>query len=425
MPPLVVEALDLPPDPLGLARRLADRPGLCLLWSADGSGPSFVASDPVERGAGLDPEPALAIGGNDDPRARAPRWIGVLPYEYRRSLERDGRTRRPDPRESPHVVEPAWLRFAAVARVDRDGVRAVGESRDAVRELAARFRAGPAASAAALDVALEPPEDDAEHARRIRVALEHIRAGDLYQVNLARRSCLRVAGHPLDVLAALSRRAPAPYAALIRLGDVDVASTSPELFLALRAGRQLLTAPIKGTRPRGATPAEDARLAVELDEDPKERAELAMILDVERNDLGRVAVTGSVQLVEAPRVVTHATIHHRVATLEARLRAGVGRAALLEAMLPSGSVTGAPKIRAMELIAGLEPVRRGLYTGAFGFVGHDGGLELGMAIRTLTLRDGRAHYHAGGGIVADSDPGREVEETHWKALQLAALLGDG
>ena len=145
-----------------------------------------------------------------------------------------------------------------------------------------------------------------------------------------------------------------------------------------------------------------------------------MVLDVERNDLARLARPGTVQLAVPPHVEAHGTVLHRVATLQAELRAELTRREILERMLPSGSVTGAPKVRAMDLIAELEAERRGLYTGAFGYLAHDGSLELGMAIRTLTVREGEGHYFAGGGIVADSDPEREVQETLWKA---EALLG--
>jgi anthranilate/para-aminobenzoate synthase component I len=157
-----------------------------------------------------------------------------------------------------------------------------------------------------------------------------------------------------------------------------------------------------------------------LEASEKERAELTMVLDVERNDLGRIAAPGSVRMVEPPRVTTHPTLHHRSATLEAQLLPGTTLSRVLEALLPSGSVTGAPKRRAMEVISCLEPHRRGLYTGAFGMVAHDGGVTLAMAIRTLTVRNETGHYFSGGGIVADSDPDAEVLETDWKALQLFA-----
>ena len=147
-----------------------------------------------------------------------------------------------------------------------------------------------------------------------------------------------------------------------------------------------------------------------------------MVVDVERNDLGRIARTGSVRVLGPPRVETFGSVHHRIARVTARLAPDVSRRELLEAMLPSGSVTGAPKIRAMEVIAELESARRGLYTGAVGALGHDGTLNLAMAIRTLTRRGEDAHYFAGGGIVADSVPAKEVTETRWKALQLERLL---
>ena len=162
----------------------------------------------------------------------------------------------------------------------------------------------------------------------------------------------------------------------------------------------------------------DRAHAAELDADPKERAELTMIVDVERNDLGRIAVAGSVRVTTSPHVVTQRTVHHRVASIVAHARPDASRDDVLRAMLPSGSVTGAPKVRAMEVIATLEPHRRGLYTGAIGYIAHDGGLTWSMAIRTAVLHDGEGEYWTGGGIVSDSDPERELEETRWKALQL-------
>jgi anthranilate/para-aminobenzoate synthase component I len=185
----------------------------------------------------------------------------------------------------------------------------------------------------------------------------------------------------------------------------------------------LFTAPIKGTRPRGKDAFEDRALVQELDQDPKERAELTMIIDVERHDLGRVSQVGSVRVLAGPEIVTHRTVHHRLALLAGRARADASREEVLASMLPSGSVTGAPKVRAMEVIARLEASRRGLYTGGIGFVAHDGGVTLSMAIRTAVLRGSEGEYWTGGGIVADSDPAREVEETRWKAVQLLRAAG--
>jgi anthranilate/para-aminobenzoate synthase component I len=299
-------------------------------------------------------------------------------------------------------------------------VLVAGDDRGAVADLARLLRdAQPHRPSPALLVP-RSEEDPEAHLRRIQRALVLIEKGELYQVNLARKLIFNVSGSALALLGLLGRRARPPHGAAITADGLDIACTSPELFLALDPDRRVWTTPIKGTRPRGSDARDDAERIRALDADPKERAELAMVLDVERNDLGRVAETGSIRLSAPPRVSTHPTIHHRAATLSARLRPEVTRGALLEATLPSGSVTGAPKIRAMEVIAELEAARRGLYTGALGFVSHDGGLRLAMAIRTLTVRDGEGHYFVGGGIVADSDPARELEETRWKALQLTS-----
>jgi anthranilate/para-aminobenzoate synthase component I len=240
-------------------------------------------------------------------------------------------------------------------------------------------------------------------------------------VNLARRFSVVVQGSAIELLSAFERVGKVPHAFSLDYDELKVVAVSPELCLRLEPNGTLSTSPIKGTRPRHADPAEDARLARELDLDPKERAELTMIIDVERNDFGRIAELGSVRLSEPPHIVSLPGVHHRVASVEARVRPELRRAELLRAVLPSGSVTGAPKRRAMQLIRELEPHRRGLYTGAVGYVRHDGGLELKMAIRTLVARAGIGHYFSGGGIVADSVPEREVEETLWKAERLLAL----
>ena len=419
------------PEPFAIARALvaSGRPGVALLHASErdegllGLGRwSFVAAEPDRRSAALDP---LA----DDPGFRAahhalafvPRWIGVIPYEGRRgALERAGWTPR-DARPEPACVAPEWHRYPAVVCVDhQEGlVFAVGSDLPAVERLAAVVRDARAGTEPELSTRVSDHDPPARHAERIAAARELIARGDLYQVNLARR--LRVELHAGDALALyrrLARGAPTPFGCCLHLdGGVAVASTSPELLLAAR-GRALYTAPIKGTRPRGADAELDAALARELSADAKERAELTMIVDVERHDLGRIAETGSVRVAWGPRVVMHRTVHHRAALLAARVKPGVGRAEVLASMVPSGSVTGAPKVRAMEVIASLEPARRGLYTGGIGFVAHDGDVTLSMAIRTAVLRGREGEYWTGGGIVADSDPAREVEETRWKALQL-------
>ncbi|HEY3227008.1 MAG TPA: anthranilate synthase component I family protein [Planctomycetota bacterium] len=188
-------------------------------------------------------------------------------------------------------------------------------------------------------------------------AREYIAAGDIYQVNLSQRFHTRCALDPLDIYTRLRASSPAPYSALLGMGARSVVSSSPELFLH-SDGRRVVTRPIKGTRPRGASPEEDERLRAELMASPKDDAELAMIVDLERNDLGRVCEYGSVRVAAAKELETHPTIHHLVATVEGRLRSGVGPVVLLRATFPGGSVTGAPKIRAMEIIDELEPTRR-------------------------------------------------------------------
>jgi anthranilate/para-aminobenzoate synthase component I len=403
-------------DPFALARALSGRPGVFLAF-AEGEGVAYVGCDPLAASSDLDPEPELGLAAGMDAGA-APRWVGCLPYEACRGLER---ALGPDPRPAPHLSSPLWLRYGAVARVG-DEVHVLGDDARAVSELSARLLRVQPAGKVRLGLAA-PFEPGAAHAARIELALAEIGAGNVYEVNLARRLELEVEGTPWDLLAALGESGLPPHAFALRADGLDVCAVSPELCLRLEPDRRLVTRPIKGTRPRSHEPALDSRLARELDQDPKECAELTMILDVERNDLGRVAAVGSVRLRDRPHVVSLPSVHHRLATLEAELRPEVSRAQLLHAFLPSGSVTGAPKRRAMQLIAELEPHRRGLYTGVVGFVRRDGGLELAMAIRTLTVREGLGHYYTGGGIVADSVPAREVEETLWKAERVLCLLG--
>jgi anthranilate/para-aminobenzoate synthase component I len=412
--------LDAPPDAFAIARALSDAEAL-VVARADGGRTTYVAVEPSAVSRELDPEPELAP--SPCLHGEIPRWFGLLPYEARRGLERSPAL---EPRAEPDLVRPLWRRYASVVKISRE-VEVFAEEPRVARELAARVERGlraPPRELAVPRVSLrERPEPGRAHADRIRRALELIRAGEIYQVNLARRFELSVEGSAFELLSLLAGGALPPHALSADWPELGVAMASPELFLRQEAGPRVWTRPIKGTRPRSLDPAADAELARSLDRDPKERAELAMVIDVERNDLGRLAVPGSVRLSESPAVETHARVHHRAATIEATLRQGVSRRDLLLAMLPSGSVTGAPKVRAMELIAALEPARRGLYTGAAGYLRHDGGLELGMAIRTLTFREGRGAFYAGGGIVADSEPEREVRETLWKAAALIELTG--
>jgi para-aminobenzoate synthetase component 1 len=253
-----------------------------------------------------------------------------------------------------------------------------------------------------------------------------IRRGDLFQANLSQRFTLPLPDahtHALAFDAAFAMRTPSPYAATLCLGDHTVISASPERFLARRGGT-VETRPIKGTRPRDGSPAEDARLAAELQASPKDRAENVMIVDVLRNDLGRVCRAGSVRVPELCVLERFAQVWHLTSTVTGELRDGVDAFALLHACFPGGSITGAPKIRAMELLELLEPVRRHLYTGAIGWVGWNGDADWNVAIRTAVATHEAVHWSAGGGITADSDPNAEYEESLAKAEGVRLALGD-
>ncbi len=253
-------------------------------------------------------------------------------------------------------------------------------------------------------------------------AKRYISAGDIYQVNLSQRFHARLDVPPFEIYRRLRAATPAPYAAFLQFGGRAVISASPEHFMELR-GRNLRTRPIKGTRRRGGDPDEDERLRQELYASPKDDAELAMIVDLERNDLGRVCDYGTVRVTEPKILESHPTVHHLVATVEGRLRRGLGPVDVLRATFPGGSVTGAPKIRAMEIIDELEPTRRAFYTGAIGYIGLDGSMDLSVAIRIILVDGEDCFFQAGGGIVADSDPAAEYEETLVKADALARALG--
>ena len=263
-----------------------------------------------------------------------------------------------------------------------------------------------------------PPE---AFAARVRAAQEYVRSGDIYQVNLARRFEAAFSGNPYRLFEHLMERSPAPGAAFLDTGERQVLSASPELFLQIE-GRRIVTRPIKGTRPRDRDPVRDQQLAYELITDPKEQAELVMITDLERNDLGSVCAYGSVAVTELLRLERHPQVFHLVSTVEGELRPEVDPVAAVAACFPGGSITGAPKRRAMEIIAELEPAPRGLYTGAIGYFAFNGDAAFSIAIRTLVHEEGRLHFHTGSGITADSDPVRECDETEHKARGLRLAL---
>ena len=267
-----------------------------------------------------------------------------------------------------------------------------------------------------------------EFLRMVRRAQEYIAAGDIYQVNLSHRLVAKWVrkGNEADAAFALyetlRRCSPAPWAALLAGAGRRILSSSPELFLEI-AGRHIRTRPIKGTRPRRAEREADDQNARELISSSKEAAELIMITDLERNDLGQVCEYGSVRTSELLKLERFRQVFHLVSTVDGQLRPEVGAVDALRACFPGGSITGAPKKRAMEIIAELEPIPRGLYTGAIGYFGFNGVSRFNIAIRTVVIENDRAHFHVGAGIVADSEPEREWQETLDKAAGILLAAG--
>jgi anthranilate/para-aminobenzoate synthase component I len=271
-------------------------------------------------------------------------------------------------------------------------------------------------------LAFRSATDSESYGRMVRAAQEYIRAGDIYQVCLAHRFSAAFHGDRLGLYQALRHASPSPYASFLHLGDETVLSSSPECFLRID-GRSILTRPIKGTRPRRGDKDEDAAEARELLLSSKETAELVMITDLERNDLGSICEFGSVRTTDLLRLETFAQVHHLVSTVEGTLRSDITHAGAVAACFPGGSVTGAPKKRAIEIIRELEAVPRDLFTGAVGYFGYDGRTQFSIAIRTIVLREGVATFHVGAGITAGSDPVKEWEETLHKAAGILKAAG--
>jgi para-aminobenzoate synthetase component 1 len=255
----------------------------------------------------------------------------------------------------------------------------------------------------------------------VELAQRYIRSGDIYQVNLTQRLSAAWDEGGWSLFRKLADVSPAPFSAFVDCGGFQLASSSPELFLRL-SGSHIETRPIKGTRPRSLDASDDARLAFELQTSAKEQAELVMITDLLRNDLGRVCEFGSVQVPDLLRLEKFAQVQHLVSTVEGRLRTDVTHLAALASCFPGGSITGAPKFRAMEIIDELEPVSRGPYCGALGYLGFNRESQLSIIIRTAICKDNVAHFPVGAGIVADSDPAAEYTETLDKARGFLAAL---
>lgn len=345
---------------------------------------------------------------------------GALGYDLGRALERLPRLARED-QPLPDIVLGAYAR--ALVYDHRSG-----RARELVDDGLARL---PALASWPRELeALTPPPaalpprtfSRAAYLEAVGAVRAAIARGDVYQVNLSQRFAAPWTRGPAALYERLRAASPAPCAALLHFGPHALVSSSPEEFLRVD-GARVATRPIKGTRPRGADPASDDALARELDASDKDRAELTMIVDLMRNDLGRIAEPGSVR-VTVPRVLeAHPTVWQAVATIEAQLGPGASLVDLWRATFPGGSITGAPKVAAMTLIERLEPVRRGFFTGSLLVAGLDGTLRSSIAIRTMQLSGSLATFHAGGGVVWDSDPASEYDETLVKGRAMAQALG--
>lgn len=246
---------------------------------------------------------------------------------------------------------------------------------------------------------------------------EYIGAGDVFQVNLSTRQERTLQTHPLEIYTSLREINPSPYMGYLELGDFQIVSGSPELLIK-KQGTEVSTRPIAGTRSRGADEQEDEELARELIENEKERAEHVMLVDLERNDLGRVCKYGTVEVDEFMVIEKYSHVMHIVSNVRGEVEEDKDAFDLVKAVFPGGTITGAPKIRTMEIIEELEPVRRGIYTGSIGWIGYSGDTELNIIIRTLLAKDGKAHVQAGAGIVIDSNPENEYKESLKKAIAL-------
>ncbi|MDR3618880.1 MAG: aminodeoxychorismate synthase component I [Paludisphaera borealis] len=357
--------------------------------------------------------------------------IGFLGYDLAPSLER--LPRKADRDSKLPDVRMALYDTAVVVDHEKDAVvlyawDLTGEGREATERRARFWRRAlrradesPRPLGASSLGPLTSNFDRDDYLKAVGRALDYIAAGDVFQINLSQRFAATGRVEPLDLFLRLQQESPAPFSAFLRWRNLAVVSASPEWFYQTR-GDLITTRPIKGTRPRGATPEADQALAAELSASVKDRAELTMIVDLERNDLGRVCRFGSVHVVDSLVLESYAQVHHLVATVEGRLRPEIGPIDVIRAVFPGGSITGAPKIRAMEIIDELEPTRRSLYTGAIGYLGRGGASGFNIAIRTVLVEGDRVSYQVGGGIVADSDPEAEFEETMHKGKGLRRVL---
>lgn len=418
-----------------------------LLYSAEGFGKTgsttYIALDPVARlsvsraeeiGPFAALEGALArctwSGADRPPLGFFGGWVGFLSYDLVRSIETIPLLTRRD-LDFPllrftlyqtvlayDACQEKWTVCTLVAEGEE---RSVAEARLEHAEQSLMHPPSTREEGPPLQGRLQSNFTKEAYEQAVAAALEYIAAGDIYQVNLSQRFSGELAIGVSELAARLMEASPAPFAACLMWKDQAILSSSPERFL-LVEDTTVTTWPIKGTRPRGATKEEDRRLVAELMDSAKEKAELTMITDLLRNDLGRVCVYGSVRVPHARLLESFEHVHHTRSTVQGELRGDVSLCDLLRATLPGGSVTGAPKIRACEIIEELEPTARGPYCGAIGYIGVDGRMDLNIAIRTMLVQGSRVTFQVGGGIVADSDPRMEYEETLHKARGMMRTL---
>lgn len=430
--------VDLDREPLALLPALAGMPAAALVHVPDPTTPvTLVGVEPAvelrvdARGRATrsddvacdsDPITALAAFVHAAPLAAAPfphcgAVLGYLAYELGHWTVPHVAVRTPtEPLAVLRHYDPLWIFDHATRRWSRAGVDAPAQLR--------LLRSAPILvdeSAPLAASALTPAWTRTQYTHAFDAIQEHLRAGDIYQANLTQPYTTTLTEPAWALCARLARRHAVPYVTYFAAGDLHLVANSPELFLR-RRGDALETRPIKGTRPRHADAVTDRALAAALLIDEKERAEHIMIVDLERNDVGRVCRAGSVRVDPLMAVESHPSVHHLVSCVSGTMRSDVGLADLLRATFPGGSITGAPKQRAMQILSELEPWPRGPYCGAFGAFDPRGDLELGLAIRTAVIRGGELRWHAGGGIVADSTAEREWDEAWLKTAALRNAL---
>ena len=306
----------------------------------------------------------------------------------------------------------------------RSAERLLVQRRRELDELSGQLRTEPVArrAAPADDMPTDAYFDRASYAKAVETCKRHIHEGDAFEICLTHQLSVPFRGDAWALYRALRTVSPSPFACYLSLPGAQVVSSSPERFLRLGADRVAESRPMKGTRPRGATEAEDAALEVDLRTSPKDRAENLMIVDLVRNDLGRVCEIGTVEVPELLVVERYATVFQLTSTVRGVLRDGADGLDLVRAAFPGGSMTGAPKIEAMKIIDRVEPVERGIYSGSIGYLDYSGALDLNIVIRTMVVRNGRCSFGVGGAVVADSDTGREYDETLDKARALKLAL---